>query len=202
MHRPIFMAAAFVLFLACGTEESDTPAAADTVAVKTDTATAAASPYFPVYDFIRNEIEYVDSLPVGIMKHTTTDKKKDSAYIRLEEFHQLANEFLTPELKQPQFQKEFKETSFFDKTTSNATFFYNSTDTSTTIKRIDVVTNKGDVYDEVKSLYIEKTSLQDGREVVKKLYWKPKRNFQIITVNRSGNEPSNQLIKVVWDNRE
>ena len=67
------MTAAIALFLwACGNKTE--PASAGTrrhnycrrIHGKTE------SDYFPVYDFLRNEVEYVDSLPMGIMKYTIT----------------------------------------------------------------------------------------------------------------------------------
>jgi hypothetical protein len=71
------------------------------------------------------------------------------------------------------------------------------------VSRVDVVTAKGDIYDEVKSIYIEKNYRQQDSFLTKKLFWKPKRNFQIITMtSKDAGKTKNQLIKVVWDNRE
>jgi hypothetical protein len=203
MIRPILMTAGLIVCLwSCGnkTETASTVPGSPEVA---DTAANVPSPYFPLYDYMLNEIEYVDSLPVGIMKYSTVGKEKDSGYIQLEEFHQLAEQFLTPEIRDSSFAKTFKETSFFDRSSNNATFFYKTEDTASQIKRVDIVTGKGEIYDEVKSIYIEKNIPQAEGLVVKKLYWKPKRNFQIITVNEpGGSKLQNELIKVVWDNRE
>ncbi len=98
---------------------------------------------------------------------------------------------------------QFKETSFLDKSSGNATFFYSPTNNTLDIKRIDVVTAKGDVYDQVKSIYIEKNIQKGDSVIIKKLYWKPKRNFQVIThLSKGQQDPKTELIKVVWDNRE
>jgi hypothetical protein len=104
-----------------------------------------------------------------------------------------------PEINDSSLKKKFQETSFVDKSNGNATFFYKANDPSVSIKRIDVVTAKGDIYDEVKSLYIEREFRSSDSLLVKKLIWKPKRNFQIVIVDPSGKD---KLIKVVWDNRE
>ena len=196
------MTAIITLFVwACGDKKE--PSQDQATATDADSAKNIESPYFPVYDFIRNEVEYVDSLPVGIMKYTTTGKKKDSGFIPLEEFHTLAGDFLAPELYQATFKKLFRETSFLDKSNNNATFFYKSDDESSPVKRVDVITQKGDVYDEVKSVYIEKEIQSGDSLILKKLYWKPKRNFQVITIRSAGQgKPTDEQIKVVWDNRE
>jgi hypothetical protein len=196
MNRPFLMCAtiAFILW-SCGERTRSAESKSDSTAATADTTAKVESPYFPVYDFLSNEIEYVDSTPVGIMKYRTIGKVQDSGYIQLEEFHKLISEFQLPELKDSMLKRKFREISFVDKSNGNATFFYKPADTTTKIKRIDVVTAKGEVYDEVKSLYIEK----DDSFMVKKLMWKPKRNFQIITIAPSG---KNELLKVVLDNRE
>ena len=181
---------------ACGEKNRSAESVPDSAAAKADTTAKVESPYFPVYDFLSNEIEYVDSTPVGIMKYTTIGKVKDSGYIQLEEFHKLVAEFQQPDINDSLFEEKFNETSFVDKSNGNATFFYKARNTSSQIKRVDIVTKRGDVYDEVKSLYMEKDA---DSAVVKKLYWKPKRNFQIITVRPSGKD---EITKVVWDNRE
>jgi hypothetical protein len=203
MIRSLLLAAISCWSLICSckndpqqTEETlhDTTAVNDSV--------SAPSPYFPVYAYMKSEIQYVDSLPVGIIKYTTVGSKKDSGYIQLEEFHRLADEFITSDVTDSTFAKRYKETSFVDRTNGNATFLYTTADPLAEIKRIDIVTAKGDTYDEVKSIYIEKRSQSSDTPVVKKLYWKPKKNFQLITIKTSAGKSQDQLVKVVWDNRE
>jgi hypothetical protein len=200
MNRQFLISAVMgLLICSCGDKTHPVEKVTDSTVTARNDSSKTESRYFPVYDFLNNELEYVDSTPVGIMKYTTIGKVKDSGYIKLEEFHNLVAQFHLPELKEPEFSKKFKETSFVDKSNGNATFFYTSRDTGTELKRIDVVTRRGEIYDEVKSLYIEKDIHNADSSMVKKLYWKPKRNFQMITVKPSGKD---ELIKVVWDNRE
>lgn len=159
--------------------------------------------FFPVYSYLKSEIAYVDSLPVGILKYHTAGRKTDSTYIKAEEFHRLADEFLSPELDESSFKKNFVESSFFDRSTNKSTFFYKARDTGLAVQRVDVVTTKGDVYDEVTSLYMETKRKEGERILNKRLFWKPKRNFQIININADASPKEKvDVIKVVWDNRE
>jgi hypothetical protein len=202
MNYPfLVMAGLVVMTLSCNDKQ---PAAtAEKPATPAVRDSSAPQQFFPLADFIKGEIGYVDSLPVGIKRYVTRNSKTDSGYIQLEEFHRLAREFQSPELSGTAFEKKFKETSFYDKSANTATFLYTSTDDANNVKRVDVVTARGDVYDEVRSIYIEKTSADNNKSVTKKMYWKPKRNFQIITLtNNNAQKPENELIKVVWDNRE
>jgi hypothetical protein len=202
MNYPFLVIAGLALItLSC--EDNKPSTTTEKPAAPTTQDSSAAQPFFPLAAFIKEEIDYVDSLPVGIKKYTTKGRITDSTYIQLDEFHRLAGEFQAPELQKPAFEKKFRETSFFDKSSSTATFLYTATDTANAVSRVDVVTAKGDIYDEVRSIYVEKNVSDGNKTITKKMYWKPKRNFQIITLtSTNAQKPENELIKVVWDNRE
>ena len=164
-------------------------------------STQKTKEYFPVLDFIRSEIRFVDSLPIGIMKYTTQDGKTDSGYIKLDEFHQLAQEFLPSDLNEEAFENNFSETSFFDNTTQHSSFLYASTKKNSGVSRIDVLVKPENVvYNKVKSIYMEKFSEDADSSVIKKLYWKAGQNFQINTEIRTPKqEVATRQIKVVWN---
>lgn len=188
-----------LVILACNETPQSAPAGSSTISQKDS---ALEQVYFPLDDFLRNEIAYVDSLPVGIKKYRTVGSVIDSGYIQLEEFHRLAQEFISADFEHGVFRKTFGETSFFDRSTNTATFMYSAKNANSPVRRIDIVTAKGDIYDDVKSIYIEKQFGTDS-VLMKKLFWKPRRNFQIITIKSTPEgKPVNELIKVVWDNRE
>lgn len=197
MNNRFLAAAAFVLF-ACG----DPNPANNDAAGSTDT-TAASANFFPVKDFLQGEIAKVDSLPVGIKRYRSSAAVNDSGYIQRDEFRKLAAEFLPAALSDSIFKKEFKETSFIDKTTGGATFFYNTSNNDLQLRRVDVVTETTDTYDKIKSIYLEKMYEQGDSSVTKKLFWNPEREFQVITqVSVKAEDPETELVKVVWDNRE
>lgn len=158
--------------------------------------------YFPVQDYIKSEIRQVDSLPVGIMKYTTgQDGAVDSGYIKHEEFHQLAQEFLSPILERESFEKQYSENSFFDNTTQYASFLYSAIDKSLPVQRIDVLAKPEDVvYNKVRSIYMEKRFERADSSVIQKLYWKAGQNFQINTEIRTAKpEVISRQVKVVWN---
>src|SRR5215217_3287259 len=63
--------------------------------------------YIPVTDYIKSEINTVDSLPGGILKRGSRGGKSDSAFITSAEFNRLAAEFLPKELGKDTFRKSF-----------------------------------------------------------------------------------------------
>lgn len=149
---------------------------------------SAAEKFFPVLDFMRAEIRAVDSLPIGIKVYRTEGAKKDSGYLKSAEFHQLTDQFLTPELERERFKKSYKESSFYDRTNKKSTFYYETKSQDATIRRIDIITSATDTYDKVTNVYIEKVN--GNQQDLKKLIWKPGQEFSII-------EP-NKVTRVVW----
>lgn len=191
MNRSLLMLA-LALTCACG-ERKEQPAP----------ETSKPQAYFPVKDFLQGEISAVDSLPVGLMQYHSSANQSDSGYIDRERFHALAAEFIPESLDDSAFRQHFQETAFIDKSTGAATFFYGAKNIDQGLRRVDVVTAKTDTYDRVKSVYLEKSRDAGDSLVVKKLFWKPGRNFQIITqVTKKSGDPETELLKVVWDNRE
>ena len=167
----------------------------------TDTVQKKEKAYFPVLDYIQSEIRYVDSLPVGILKYTTRNGVTDSTYIKPEEFHQLAGEFLSPALAKQTFEKEYNETSFFDNTTQYSSFLYSTNNKELPVQRVDVVVKQEDVvYNKVKSIYMEKFYNNADSSATQKMYWKAGQNFQINTeIKTSNTETITRQIKVVWN---
>lgn len=195
---------AIVALMACGEKK---PAAHSNGEISSaenlkDTG-GALKKYFPILDFLKGEIAYVDSLPVGIKKFTGKGARNKYVYINAEEFHRLAAEFTPKEIEDSFFLKEYQETSFLDKSSNSATFLYSTKNESLSLRRVDVLTVKGDVYDKVKSIYLEKNHTSGDTGYIKKLYWQPQRSFQLITqASPHSGAPQTEIINVVWDNRE
>lgn len=185
----------FVLFIGCNN------AGTQPVTTKDADSTNKEKSYFPVLDYIKSEIRLVDSLPVGIMKYITQNGTTDSGYIKTDEFHQLADEFLAPVLNKETFENKFSESSFFDNTTKYSSFLYTADDKSLLVQRVDVLARPEDVvYNKVKSVYMEKTFQRSDSSFVQKLYWKAGQNFQINTeITTARPAVINTQVKVVWN---
>src|SRR5688572_12131830 len=94
-------------------------------------------PYIPVAAYIIEEINSLDSIPVGILKKVI-GAKNDSAFISNAEFKTLASAFLPPEIKDSAlFQDKFDESAFYDQATEFMTFSYRPSDSTVDIKRVD-----------------------------------------------------------------
>ncbi|HLY70265.1 MAG TPA: hypothetical protein VKR53_11095 [Puia sp.] len=156
--------------------------------------------FFPVVDFLKGQIHYVDSLPTAILKIVTENNKRDSSYIKRSEFDKLAQDFILPDLRQDVFEANFKESSFIDQTTQSATFNYTSANPGLSLQRVDVLATPDELYSKVKSIFIQQTLNKSDTIIVKKLYWQSNKHFQMATILQVAGQPrkTNQL-QVTWD---
>jgi hypothetical protein len=188
----LLIISAFGLLLACKNHEQ-----------KTTEAKQEKKNFFPVADYLNSEIGYVDSLPLKMVKYVTVNKKTDSMLIKLAEFDSLAREFIPVELKDSSFQENFDESSFFDQTTNSLTFTYSTKNDKLELRRVDVLANHTTGFDKVRSVYLEKDMVQNNISVLKKMYWRSKKSFEIITIFQPLNQPQvTNHLKVVWDDGE
>jgi len=195
MKKISFYFLVIVLFGACKNHSTGT--------ANNQTDSSEKKNYFPVASFIRDEISYVDSMPLGILKQTIINGQKDSGYIKSEEFHKLAQDFISPIFSSGDFEKDYTETSFMDQTTESVTFTYASKNKLQEVTRIDVLAKPGDSYIKVKSVYMEKVANKNDTLITKKMFWKAKHNFQVVTTTQpSGQKPVIEQLKVVWDDSE
>jgi hypothetical protein len=191
-----FFAAILIFFLAACKENN--PASS---AESKDTAdsTKTAKVYFPVLDFLKGEIRDVDSFASGIRKYTTINNKTDSGFIKPASFKAIAGEFLGDDLKKENFEKNYKESSFFDQTTQSYTFTYSTENRDLAVQRVDVLVNPGEGFDKVKSVYLEKHSENKDSSVLKKMYWKAGESFMINSqIIIGSSDPVMKQEKVVW----
>jgi len=182
---------------ACGNTPQSPPPAPK------EDSTATTTAYLPVADYLRAEISYVDSTPLAIKKFNDLNNRKDSSFIERDEFHQLAKEFLVPELATDSFKNNYSESSFSDKTSGYLTFTYSTQNKKLSLQRVDVFAAPGTSMDKVKSIYLQKFSTAGDTTIVKKMFWKMGHNFLILTsLQVPGKAPLERRLKVVWDEEE
>lgn len=159
--------------------------------------------FFPVHDFLKSEIAYVDSFPSRMMEYRIRDGKTDSSIIKIREFDQLAGTFILDDLDSNRFEQRFDETSFMDQTTGLLTFTYSTKDNSFGLRRVDVLAEPHTGNDQVRSIYLEVSSGNEDSLVLQKMYWRSRKSFNILRIYQPRNgEASTSQIKVVWGSSE
>jgi len=156
--------------------------------------------YFPVAEYVKGEIKIVDSLSVGIMKKIIRGSAKDSAFIERPEFHTLANAFTGPDLDKSNLEAKYAEHSFMDETTGYYTFTYQPKEADAPYQRIDVLVKPGPTANRVRSIYLEKSSLQNDTSINERFYWKANTSFSITREKKyKDQQPIVEQLQVIWD---
>ncbi len=182
-----------LLYFAC----HNPPAPAD--ANLSQTTDTLKRNYFPVRDFLKAEIGWVDSFPQKLMEYQSQNGKTDSAIITTQTFNRLAAAFLLNDLDSNRFEKRFDETSFLDQTTNLLTFTYSTKDSSYGLRRVDVLAVPGQTADKVRSIYLEVSSGNADSLVLSKMYWKTRKSFSILQIYKPiHGQTSTSQIKVEW----
>ncbi|HVS98615.1 MAG TPA: hypothetical protein VHE54_19115 [Puia sp.] len=191
-----FLFAGGILFGACGhSEQSAAPVQQDSADV--------SNPFFPVTDYLEAEILSVDSTPTALIKYVTHKGRTDSSFISVPEFNSLALQFLPPPIRDSHWERHFTETSFSDKATRSVTFTYSPRDPGSEVQRVDVLTTPGRTAQEVRTIYIEQNRRAGDSVILRKMLWKSKVGFQIVTLTRvKGQQADEQQLKVVWGSEQ
>lgn len=189
--------------IACHQKSPSSPAdpSSQAAPVSAPSADSTQKIFFPVVDFLQSEIGYLDSTPLAIKRYIIQNNRTDSSFINLPAFHQVAGEFISPELATGRFEKEYSEKSFIDQTTQTATFTYSTQNKALSVQRVDVLTSTGSARSEqVKSIYLEKFFSSGDTLITKKMLWKARQNLLIVTTRQlPGKTPDVQQVRVIWD---
>jgi hypothetical protein len=163
-------------------------------------STNKAKQFFPVLDYLKGELNNVDSFATVIRVYTTMNGKTDSSMIKVEEFNGIMQEFLPPELSKENFEKYYSESSFYDQTTQTSTFTYATKNDDLEFHRIDVLVQGSESYDKVSSIYMEKFIGGDDSSMIKKMLLVGGKSLMINSEKTVGNnKPVARQEKYVWN---
>lgn len=192
-----WLTGAWLLCAACGHHpQSPSSPSTDTLS-RPDTA---GTVFFPVAEVIESEIRQIDTTPVALRKLITGNGRADSGFIKPAEFQALAMQFVVPEFRNGQFEKNFTETSFIDNSTQAATFTYSTTDKDLPLQRVDIVTVPRGENHQMESVYIERQRSSGDSSILDKMFWRAGKQFQVISLIRiKGAAAVQRNLIVSWD---
>jgi len=184
---------------ACAHHQQPSSRPTDTLS-QSDTA---GHTWFPVADVLESEIRQIDSTPIGIRKFVIGNGHTDSGYIKPEEFHALAMQFVVPEFRNGRFEKDFTETSFIDNATQAATFTYSTTNKDLSLQRVDVIAIPQGTVHQVKSVYIERSRTAGDSSILDKMFWRAGKQFQVVSlISVKGAAPIQRQLIVSWGSND
>jgi len=143
-------------------------------AIKKAEDTAA---FYPLTDFLKEQIQYVDLRNFPLYKVTVKNGKKDSASITKDQFIEWAGIFLIRETSFSKAKASYKESVFNDLSTGSVTLNYQSIDSKTEVQNIDVLLDEQTQI--VKRVFIRSGYTRGDTTIAEQCNWKAGKSFQV-----------------------
>jgi hypothetical protein len=156
--------------------------------------------FFPVRSYLQSQVAHIDSSIYRIIKITTVGGKKDTSFVRREEFKAYAKDFLDiPDIAHKKWRDDYKESEIYDEEMQTAVLNYMPVDEDGEIRRQDVFITPDRTGDKVKTIYIERQLEEANKPVRKLLTWEVDRRFRIVSIKAQGTkEEKIETLEVLW----
>jgi hypothetical protein len=192
-HLVVLTSAFFMLFLSCKNKNSDQVDAANSK------DSLNTEPFYPITQYIQQQIAYVDSTPLAIEKHTYFNNRLiDSTTIDRTIFQQLAADFLSPDLNDEKLKPLYKEDKFHDQTINTLTFSYNAKNTDQQLQQRDILLDPET--QRVRMAMFRKVEHKGDTTITINGLWKHNMNFQLNYIIEPASGPmQTKQIRIIWD---
>lgn len=169
---------------------------------KTKMAITDTANFYPIADFFRKQIEYVDLRNFTLFRITVKDGKRDSSVLTKDEFIALAKVFLDKSISSPAIKALYRETVFQDLSTNSYTLNYSPLGHDAEVKNIDVLLDEDTR--QVKRIFIKSSYARGDTAIDEQYNWKADKSFQVNRFLQTKNGfTSKELNYVNWnDTRE
>lgn len=156
--------------------------------------------FYPLSDFFKEQIRYVDLHDFPIYRITVTNGRKDSSAITKDIFSAIAAGFLRRDISEPDQKILYKESVFEDLSTASVTFNYSTAAPGALVQNIDILLNEQTKM--VKRVFI-RSSYKLGDTTVQEQYnWKANKSFQISQTMSTANGYQSTVFNFVnWNDR-
>lgn len=201
MNRLLLLLILATSLFSCRDEAEEPKQEATPTSTDTAAKNESAESYLPIQALLQEEVRNVESYAAGILRKAKNVKgRKDSAFIQLPQFQRIAEQFMLKELDSAFFRDHFEETSFMDQTTQMLNFIYTPKDSVSALQKAVVYVQPSQSTNTMDRLYFETVYNQGDTLIEKKLTWKMRKYFYILTVKqpKSGNAITS-MEKLIWD---
>lgn len=156
-------------------------------------------PFYPITQYIQQQIAYVDSTPLAIERHTYINNRRiDSSIIDRSAFKQIAADFQTPDLNDEKLRPLYREDKFHDQTINTLTFSYNAKDPMQPLQQRDILLDPET--QRVRIVMFRKVEHKADTTITINGLWKHNMNFQLNYIIEPPNGPmQTKQIKIIWD---
>src|SRR5215210_1434544 len=96
----------------------------------------ADADFFPALSFIQSQVKNVDTSVYSLLKIVTVDSRKDTVYMRREDFRKEARDFLSlPDITAKKWRKKYTETKMYEEDLNCVVLTYTPNDEDAQIRR-------------------------------------------------------------------
>ncbi len=159
-------------------------------------ATPDSSKFYPLANFIQEQIAYVDLRDFEIYQKHSVANKTDSSIINKDQFKQLATTFLTLDISKRNQQQLYTETIFHDLSTASYTINYKANQPSSLVKSMDILLDEQTKL--VKRVFIVSERQSADSSIMERHSWTANKQFQITRTLETTNGRINETTTVYW----
>jgi hypothetical protein len=156
--------------------------------------------FFQVTQYLQSQVKEVNGTPYFIYKIEINNNKQDSTPINTAIFNQLSQQFLKPDINDPELKPHYRESIFEDQTTKSFTISYATTNKALELQNLEILLDEDG--QTVKRLFLRKFYNYSDSSAIEQLSWKPGESFQVNrSVQNPGNSESRRQLLVVWNKK-
>jgi hypothetical protein len=159
-------------------------------------ATTDSTKFYPLSDFIKEQITYVDLRDFVIYQKHSLASKTDSSIISKDQFKHLATTFLTLDISKQNQQQLYTETIFHDLSTASYTMNYKANQPSSLVKSMDILLDEQTKL--AKRVFIVSERQNADSSFMERYSWTTNKQFQITKTVETAKGRSNETITVYW----
>jgi hypothetical protein len=160
-------------------------------------ASPDSTQFFATGSFFREQMNQVFLLKKPVYVYRNLNGRQDSAFLDSTEFEQLAEQFITKDISNAAYKKNYRETVFQDAGTNSYTLNYTAVNRDVPVQGVDVLLDEQT--NQVKRIFIRSFSQKGDTSIQEQHNWRAFKGFQI---NRSfstiNGYKKQELIEVKW----
>jgi hypothetical protein len=161
---------------------------------------ADSIPFYPINDFFKNQIQYVNLRNYAMYMVKNKNGKRDSSNLSKEGFIALSKTFVDSTFSSPAFNKQYKESIYHDLSTKSYTLNYSPVDHKATIQNMYVLLDEET--HQVKRIFIRSVYSQNDTLITEQRNWKAFKSFQINRSKQTNNGwNTTEFIFVNWNDK-
>lgn len=155
--------------------------------------------YMPIETILTGEIKWIEDYAGAVLLKTNYGKKKDSTYISIEKFKQLAASVMSPQMEAGYFLEHFTEETLANEGIGGLSFLYSSTDTGE-LRKVIVYTSRTEISDKVSRVYFERAITRGDTSITQRCTWKLQHYLTVVeTAQLADGTQFSTVRKAIYD---